>query len=304
MIEESDVWDDFSTGPGRHHETYESKALLLEELSILGWLRFYKALENALEPDKHPNEIEIHYIVSGKLHWWVGDESFTLTPGSVLIVRPNELHGSSTGVLEPCEHYWLRLKLDDGANWPGLTKAQTKSLKSDLLSYEKRAFVATDVVREAFTRMIEEHRTETQYGELVCRAQLHKLLSAVVRDYRSEQERSEQMETRISPAIHKTVCAIHDSIEEPMSIAQLAQLAHMSESSFRKQFKVEVGCSPHDYVIHRRVQKSKKLLLNSERSIIDIAFDLGFSSSQYFATVFKRKTGLTPKQFRERGGEE
>ena len=55
-----DVWTDFSTEPGRHHEAYEGLRCLLDELGIIGWLRFYKAFDHALEPDRHQGEYEIH----------------------------------------------------------------------------------------------------------------------------------------------------------------------------------------------------------------------------------------------------
>jgi AraC-like DNA-binding protein len=54
-----------------------------------------------------------------------------------------------------------------------------------------------------------------------------------------------------------------------------------------------------DYITRRRIEESKKMLSQGEASVTDIAYALGFSSSQYFATVFKRITGQSPKQFME-----
>jgi AraC-like DNA-binding protein len=300
-LDEDDVWNSFSPGPGRHHECYEEDELLLEELSIFGWLRFYKAFDHALVADKHSGEFEIHYIVSGELNWWVRNTSYRLTAGTVLFIRPDELHGSNTGVLEPCEHYWLRISLPLNKALPGLTVAQTKALKKDFMSFETRDFMASNAVKEAFLRIVEEHRQPSDYSSLVCRASLHMLLTTIVRDYRSHNEKRGDGPPCISDAIQKTVCSIHDHLEEPLLVEELAQIACMSETSFRKRFRKEIGCSPHDYMIYRRMQKAKKLLLRSDQSIINIAFSLGFSSSQYFATVFKRKTGLSPKAFRDQG---
>ena len=61
-----DAWEDFSPEPGRHHVTFEDEDRLLPELSILGWLRFTRAFDHALESDQHAKEFELHYIVNGE----------------------------------------------------------------------------------------------------------------------------------------------------------------------------------------------------------------------------------------------
>ncbi len=59
-----------------------------------------------------------------------------------------------------------------------------------------------------------------------------------------------------------------------------------------------------NYLAHCRVEKGKTLLLReaAEASVTDVAFACGFDSSPYFATVFKRTTGMTPSQFRQQQG--
>jgi AraC-like DNA-binding protein len=97
--------------------------------------------------------------------------------------------------------------------------------------------------------------------------------------------------------LRKSPGAIHEHIDTPPSVAEMARTAGVSETSFRKRFKSEVGCSPLDYVTRRRIQEAKRLLSEGGRSITDIAYELGFSSSQYFATVFKRVTGVSPSRY-------
>ena len=76
-------------------------------------------------------------------------------------------------------------------------------------------------------------------------------------------------------------------------------VVNLSLSRFKTRFKHEVGVAPGGYIIMRKVEKAKELLGDRDRSITDIAFDLGFSSSQYFATVFKKLIGLTPSEYRK-----
>ena len=115
-----DVWEDFKPEMGRQHMSFEGERSLLPELQILGWLRFSRAFDQGLKPDVHEQEYEIHYIVKGKLNWWVEDKNYSMRSGMVMIIKSNENHGSRTGVLEPCEHYWLRFSFPEKMDCPDL----------------------------------------------------------------------------------------------------------------------------------------------------------------------------------------
>jgi len=296
-MERYDAWKDFSEEPGRHHETYEGPERLLSELAIVGWLKFFKAFDHALEPDSHKGEYELHYIVNGVLNWWVEDTSYDLHSGMMLIIKPGELHGSSTGVLEPCEHYWLRIAFPPKDALPGLTKQQTRNLENEFFALEERAFKASPAVKVAFAEIIAEHRNSSDYSELISRSALHMLLASAARDCRKSHDTLGEKTNVISPLIQRSLRAIHEDLAEPPSVPEMAKGAHMSETAFRKRFKKEVGCSPLDYITRRRVQEAKALMARGEQTITEIAHALGFSSSQYFATVFKRITGVSPSRF-------
>ena len=67
----------------------------------------------------------------------------------------------------------------------------------------------------------------------------------------------------------------------------------------RARFKAETGYTLHEYLIHRRVEEAHRRLSSTDEDITNIAHNLGFSSSQYFATVFRRETGMTPGEYRD-----
>ena len=293
-----DAWTDFAEEPGRHHETYEGDTCLLPELGIVGWLRFSKAFGHALEPDAHEGEYEIHYIVNGELHWWVEETTYDLRSEMLLVIKPGERHGSDTGVLEPCEHYWLRIAFPERKALPGLTAAQTRSLRNEFGSFAQRVFPASPAIRRAFSEIIEQHRNRSGHAALISRSALHILLASVAGDCRRVVDTGGEEPSQLSPCVQQCIRTIHESIDAPPAVSQMAQAAHMSETAFRKRFRGEVGCSPLDYVTRRRVKEAKKLLAQGGRSITDIAHELGFSSSQYFATVFKRVTGVSPGRLR------
>jgi AraC-like DNA-binding protein len=80
----------------------------------------------------------------------------------------------------------------------------------------------------------------------------------------------------------------------------LADLTDLSLPRFKAFFKRE-RIPPAEYVLRERVTKAESRLLRSNESITNIAYHLGFSNSQYFATVVKRFLGRTPTSFRRKG---
>lgn len=74
----------------------------------------------------------------------------------------------------------------------------------------------------------------------------------------------------------------------------------LSRAVFTKRFKSSVGHSFHQYVIQRRVEVARGLLLDTQLSLAFIAEETGFSSTSHFVDVFRALTGVTPARFRER----
>jgi AraC-like DNA-binding protein len=82
------------------------------------------------------------------------------------------------------------------------------------------------------------------------------------------------------------------------SIQHIAKELNMSYSWFRRLFKQYTGFSPTQYLIEVNIQHAKNLLRNTEQSVKAIGYNLQFESTSYFVTLFKEKTGLTPKAYR------
>jgi AraC family transcriptional regulator len=93
---------------------------------------------------------------------------------------------------------------------------------------------------------------------------------------------------------------IEDTIGEPIRLRDLAVLAGVSLRHFERAFRQSTGSSPHQYVMERRLQLGRDLLINQwELPIEHISARLGFSSSSHFSSAFRRRTGLTPTNFRK-----
>ncbi|MBQ3629779.1 MAG: AraC family transcriptional regulator [Prevotella sp.] len=91
---------------------------------------------------------------------------------------------------------------------------------------------------------------------------------------------------------------IRESLENPITIQQIAEDIGVSYSSFRKLFKEHTGFSPATYQQDLRLQRAKELLSTTDMSIKEIAYRLNFESPDYFSAKFKQKTGRKPSELR------
>jgi AraC family transcriptional regulator len=93
---------------------------------------------------------------------------------------------------------------------------------------------------------------------------------------------------------------IEDTLGQPIKLRELAALAGISARHFERAFRQSKGSSPHAYLMERRLQMARDLLLNQpELPIEQITRRLGFSSSSHFSSAFRRRTGFTPTNFRK-----
>ena len=97
--------------------------------------------------------------------------------------------------------------------------------------------------------------------------------------------------------------AVVEYIEEHLdggpTLAQLAALVRLNPYHFARQFKAATGLPPHQYVIQRRVERTKQLLqAGTDLSLAEVALRAGFSDQSQFSYHFKRVVGVTPGQFR------
>ncbi len=290
-----DAWDDFTPDETRLHESYSGKTSLLPEMDIVGWLRFKNPLQNALHPSRHRNWFEILYMEHGQVDWWIEDTAYNFSAGNVLIISPNEIHGAACAVLQPCEHYWLRFQFPSAGIMPGLREKQQTLLIDFFNNLPERMIHCSSAVKYGFQRLIAAHHNRTAFSEVTARCSLLNILCTIAIE--SQQNAPVASASPLSPKIRSIMQLLQNRLENPPSVKEMAKLAYMSEGTFRKLFEKETGIPPNNYINIQRVREAKDML-RSGQSVTETAFALGFSSSQYFSTVFKKWAGLSPSNYR------
>jgi AraC-like DNA-binding protein len=85
---------------------------------------------------------------------------------------------------------------------------------------------------------------------------------------------------------------------EPLDVRAVAAVAYISPAHFSRSFSAVFGESPHHYLQRRRVERSMFLLRESDRTVTEICFDVGFSSLGTFSRTFRAIVGETPSAYR------
>ncbi len=89
------------------------------------------------------------------------------------------------------------------------------------------------------------------------------------------------------------------SYAQPLDVPALARVAHVSEAHFARTFRATFGETPHRYLQRRRVERAMFLLRETDRSVTDICFEVGFGSPGTFRRTFRDIVGRSPRQYRK-----
>jgi len=175
---------------------------------------------------------------------------------------------------------------------------------------EKNAFVvsATLVSRAAAAGGMSMDEALTKSDVYINRCELlssiddiHELSFHMVIDYAES-----VMRLRITDSPSKTVLVVtayvHAHLYGPITTEEIARSLYMSRSVLSTAFKRETGQNLSDFVQKEKVEEAKGLLRNTEQTLLSISTYLGYSSQSHFNTVFKRYTGVTPREYRRSSG--
>lgn len=85
---------------------------------------------------------------------------------------------------------------------------------------------------------------------------------------------------------------------ESCTLSEIAEAVHLSANHLHRVFLESEGCTPYAYVMEKRIEKAKTLILLGEHSLAQVALETGFCSQSHFTAAFKKSTGQTPAQYR------
>ena len=262
--------------------------------------------------DWHRNEgLELTLLQSGSLTYACDNLEYQLDPGDLTIARPWQPHRVGNPNIAASRLHFLII--DAGVrrphqawNWPSwvsLTDDDRKEL-TQYIRYTKNAvWRGTQQVRRCFEhvgRTIELDRSGDHISILT--VQLNELLVRLLEMFRCKEIRlDESLSTtqRTVELFWLDVASQVDHLAEPWTVRKMARRCGISVSQFIQLSKRLYNRTPMKQLNRLRVDQAAKLLADEpDQTVTEVATKLGFSSSQYFATVFLREKGCSPSAFR------
>lgn len=279
------------TPPSFARVSYTGRRRLLAEVPACGWSR-QRAARPGLLSHRHAGAFELCLVDDGQVQWWVEEGIYTVEAGEVFLTRPGERHGGIGAVVHPCVLYWFQFGVSRERAVPGLTLAQTRALENDLERLPQRQVRAPPALREAIKALIEEHGRRDAHSAVRARAALHATLVLLIRESREARPEC------VSELVGRARRWIEEHVSEHFRVADVAKRVGISSVQLQARFRRELACSVGEYRTRVRIERAKRMLVESRRAVTEIAFELGFASSQHFATAFRRRVGISPERYR------
>ncbi|MER5279646.1 AraC family transcriptional regulator [Streptomyces sp. NPDC002809] len=109
--------------------------------------------------------------------------------------------------------------------------------------------------------------------------------------------------SRASEESNRRMLRVKDAMDRayarPLDVPALARLAYVTEAHFSRTFRATFGETPHRYLQRRRVERAMFLLRETDRSVTDICFEVGFGSTGTFSRTFREIVGRSPRAYRK-----
>lgn len=107
------------------------------------------------------------------------------------------------------------------------------------------------------------------------------------------------LQTEYETPVEQSIHYIRRNYNEPLNLNKLAEIANLSPYYYAHCFKEETGFSPMEYVTNTRLEQAKVKLIRTQKTVEEIADEIGYSSSSSFINMFVKKVGYSPKQYRK-----
>ena len=260
-----------------------------------------------LSPHKNMG-MEITYVEKGMLEWMAEGIPEKVESGSIYFTLPWQVHGSVNPRVpeNTIWHVLFHLEKDypthhSSFHFPdafGFSREEMKIMSTTFAASQQHCFPATPTMRNLMPTLIGElqstHELRDAHTTTLLRAilvELKRIVSGEAVDI-GKHTYSEQR-------VQALIASLPASCDQQWTLAQMAEHCGIQRTQLGKIFQKLTGSTPMEYLFRIRMERAKTLLRETDIKIIDIAFECGYGTSQYFANTFKQAVGATPSEYRK-----
>ena len=231
------------------------------------------------------NEYQFVYIVKGS-GTFISDhcKKRSVKTGDLLILFPGEWHNYYPDIDSGWDEYWV------GSYLEHLIDKHFFSPENPILELG----ISSSLVN-LYEDLLQTANNEKAGFQVMLAGILQHITSTIFYKYKNQSFADAYILDKLDEARRM----MKSEIEHPSSPEEIAAQLGLSYSWFRRTFKDYTGISPAQYQIQLRLIKAKELLSQTTLNITEIAYQLHFENGGQFSTFFKKREGLTPKEYRE-----
>lgn len=243
----------------------------------------------------HEDLVEIIFIVHGQVKYLIEDTEYEIKKGELIVINSNVLHDETIVRNSGFKSYCLALK---GVN---LSANQPDKLLPEGVSPVIQTNESFFEIKELFEMLLSHVQEGTQSSNLIAKGVCHTIVTLIFYGLieNNQRQQCEQKNKKKKDIITKMKQFVDMNFTENLTLSEIAESVHSNQYYIAHLFKDELGISPGQYIIRRRIGEAQTLLLTTDKSISYIASSVGYDSVQQFNTLFKRKVGLSPSAYRK-----
>lgn len=248
----------------------------------------------------HKSEYEIYYLVSGEKNFYANEKNFFLRSGDVMFIPPKTRHRSFCSESGMFSNRIVCLFSTDFIS-PALSLANSAAVER-LLVGGVRKISLSPVGRSVFEILMKNIYEEMQYNDesSLCMRQMLTLQLIICLLRNGIPDAGYEGRSRTDVNIENIKTYIENNLNQELTLSGLASVFYMNSSALARSFKNNTGQSVMSYINQHRIEQAKELLEERNSSVAEVSAQVGFKTPTYFERLFKRATGFTPKQYKDR----
>ena len=233
-------------------------------------------------------DFHILYIAQGCCHVYDNGNETRAESGSIIFYYPGEEQHYSFVGSETTTSYYIHFKHE----------ILEKVIKEMGIGTKRIVNIGVNsTVINIFDKLVFEFSMKNNLYNYYCHGLIFQLLTVISR---KSQIKAGDARFQTTSRLNRVRRIMHDQYNVPRTIADYANMCHLSENRFSVIFKEEFGVTPNQYIARVKIQKAKDLLNDTDMSIAQISEFLGMNNQNYFSRMFKKHTGLSPTAYKNR----